>query len=221
MDGATRAIAGPVNPLGRFPFSAYNPSHFRAPIALPSSARNEFDASKVSEETPQAPLTRARPARDKYDSIQIVNSNSPIEVITSGVNCITSTGRRYFVLVTEWTSATALPETPPEPAGPIQSNQLEPTLSGTVGSIRVIISYETKRAYCWILTVAHDGRLVWLKATAGQLHPDQQVLTGYKLSVRDPEAPSWVSASTYSQYGAPSKAKPFNWQKRSGLRSND
>jgi len=93
---------------------------------------------------------------------------------------------------------------PAEPAGPLQPG-CAITISNTLGNI---ISYGCNDAsVVWVLGYDGHNAPAWLAAEEGYPHPDSDNLTGYGLTIRNPNRPSWVKMETIDQYRAPSKRR--------------
>ncbi|KAH7070016.1 hypothetical protein BKA62DRAFT_778970 [Auriculariales sp. MPI-PUGE-AT-0066] len=122
----------------------------------------------------------------------------------SGSGSIASTGILFAWAVTEVDSVADFPKEPPEPAGPAHASLNGPTLDGTPGSIRIFLSVKDHDYCVWVLhpTAGHNE---WVKAKPGNGHPNRTVLPGYRLNLRNPRSPSWVTEKTYKEYSAPSK----------------
>ncbi|KAH7061614.1 hypothetical protein BKA62DRAFT_679901 [Auriculariales sp. MPI-PUGE-AT-0066] len=104
-----------------------------------------------------------------------------------------STSICYAWAATEVGSASDFPAEPPESAAVLPAAAAgKAALKGTHGSIRVTCQRRTKI-------------FKWVTSMSGDLHPNQEVLQGYRLNVRNPHAPSWVQEKTYRMYESPSK----------------
>ncbi|KAH7074337.1 hypothetical protein BKA62DRAFT_678833 [Auriculariales sp. MPI-PUGE-AT-0066] len=112
---------------------------------------------------------------------------------------IASTGILFAWAVTEVDSVADFPKEPPEPAGPAHASLNGPTLDGTPGSIRIFLSVKDHDYCVWVLhpTAGHNE---WVKAKPGNGHPNRTVLPGYRLNLRNPRSPSWVTEKTYKEY---------------------
>ncbi|KAH7090974.1 hypothetical protein BKA62DRAFT_676962 [Auriculariales sp. MPI-PUGE-AT-0066] len=192
-----RVVAGPVDPVGRLEVASYHRRFFRPPARIVA-------AEIVGSAPVNAPNGTATDCKPFSETSGITQLHSATYSNTSTIN---STGVQYAWSVTEVGSRTDFPATPAEPAGPLQANGV-PALSNTRGSIRVFISCKDREFRAWVLDEVL-GEVQWVSAVSGHLHPNQTLLRGYKLSLRNPRAPSWVNSKTHKEYG--SRSKKIEW----------
>ncbi|KAH7060953.1 hypothetical protein BKA62DRAFT_424685 [Auriculariales sp. MPI-PUGE-AT-0066] len=198
MDFIMRVIAGPVDPLGRLPVTLYRGDLFRPPprhavayLGMETAAVTSSLAAANVSESVATNCTTSLETRAKYSKISTINS----------------TGVQYAWSVTEVDSKTDFPFMPPEPCGPLHFDA-PATISGTRGSICAFISCKDREFQAWVLDEVH-GAARWVPASSGHAHPNQTVLKGYKLNLRNPRAPSWVNSKTHREYQ--SRSKELDW----------
>ena len=93
---------------------------------------------------------------------------------------------------------------PSELAGPLQPG-CAINLSNTLGNIIVYRFMETTKV--WVLRYDDNEQPVWKDAQEGESHPDADGLSGYVLSLRNINKPSWVKLVTIGQYKSSTKRK--------------
>ncbi|KAH7106685.1 hypothetical protein BKA62DRAFT_797839 [Auriculariales sp. MPI-PUGE-AT-0066] len=188
MEHSARIVAGPINPQGRILVSTWDSNVFLPPRFLMTDFLH--------------PREKLKP--EVTHSIGAIVKQAEIGGTHVGTGNIASTGIRYSWATTEVDSTADFPSEPPESAGVLPATADKPKLEGSPGSIRVYLSVKDRDFRVWVLRSV-GGRSKWVTSISGDLHPNQEVLQGYRLNMRNPRTPSWVQEKTYKMYEAPSK----------------
>ncbi|KAH7097052.1 hypothetical protein BKA62DRAFT_774611 [Auriculariales sp. MPI-PUGE-AT-0066] len=198
MEHSARIVAGPINPQGRILVSTWDSNVFLPPRFLTTDFLH--------------PREKLKP--EVTHSIGAIVKQAEIGGTHVGTGNIASTGIRYSWATTEVDSTADFPSEPPESAGVLPATADKPKLEGSPGSIRVYLSVKDRDFRVWVLRSV-GGCSKWVTSISGDLHPNQEVLQGYRLNMRNPRTPSWVQEKTYKMF------KPVHWLARVSVTARD